>query len=61
MKATVSGVQVEGTPQEIAEYVRLVKPVSSSVTSQTYKPDSGTLPPMMLFDSVSSASATVKI
>lgn len=24
MKAVVNGVQVEGTPQEIAEYVRLV-------------------------------------
>lgn len=26
MKATINGVSVEGTPQEIAEYVRLVRP-----------------------------------
>lgn len=31
MKATVNGVSVEGTPQEIAEYVRLVNTQSYTI------------------------------
>ena len=29
MKAKVNGVEVEGTPQEIAEYMRLITPIKT--------------------------------